>query len=174
MLIVATIGRIRRESLVKGKGIREIARDLGLSRNTVRKVLRSGAYVPVLARKPGALRNGAPFKDWALPGSLGRIQAKLASSADGVRQMVDILAAVLTDGLAAVEAACAEALHNGVHSSDVVLNILSRRREPPSPISILTPTALTLRHAPVADCGRYAACGERSMERHESWRSWAR
>ena len=25
-------------------------------------------YVPVLARKPGALRNGAPFKDWPLPG----------------------------------------------------------------------------------------------------------
>jgi hypothetical protein len=24
-------------------------------------------YVPVLARKPGALRNGAPFKDWVLP-----------------------------------------------------------------------------------------------------------
>ena len=43
MLIVETIGRIRRESLVKGKGIREIARDLGVSRNTVRKVLRSGA-----------------------------------------------------------------------------------------------------------------------------------
>jgi hypothetical protein len=29
-------------------------------------------YVPVLARKPGALRNGAPFKDWVLPGALGR------------------------------------------------------------------------------------------------------
>lgn len=69
--------------------------------------------------------------------------------------MVDILAAVLTDGLAAVEAACAEALDNSVHSSDVVLNILSRRREPPGPNSILTPAALTLRHAPVADCGRY-------------------
>ncbi len=41
----------------------------------------------------------------------------------------------------------AEALHNGVHSSDVVLNILSQRREPPSPVSILTPAALTLRHA---------------------------
>jgi hypothetical protein len=26
-------------------------------------------YVPVLARKPGALRNGAPFKDWVLPGA---------------------------------------------------------------------------------------------------------
>lgn len=112
-------------------------------------------YVPVLARKPGALRNGAPFKDWALPGSLGRIRARLAGSNDGDRQMVDILAAVLTDGLAAVEAACAEALCQGVHSSDVVLNILSRRREPPRPVAILTPTALNLRHAPVADCARY-------------------
>ena len=37
-----TIGRIRRERLVKGKSIKEIARDLKVSRNTVRKVLRSG------------------------------------------------------------------------------------------------------------------------------------
>ena len=42
MLIVETIGRIRREHLVKGKSIKEIARDLNISRNTVRKVLRSG------------------------------------------------------------------------------------------------------------------------------------
>ena len=41
MLVVETIGRIRREHFVKGKPIRQIARDLGLSRNTVRKVLRS-------------------------------------------------------------------------------------------------------------------------------------
>ena len=41
MLIVETIGRIRREHFVKGKGIKAIARDLKLSRNTVRKVLRS-------------------------------------------------------------------------------------------------------------------------------------
>ena len=42
MLIVETIGRIRREHFVQGKSIKEIARDLKLSRNTVRKVLRSG------------------------------------------------------------------------------------------------------------------------------------
>jgi transposase len=42
MLIVETIGRIRREPLVKGKSIKEIARDLRISRNTVRKILRSG------------------------------------------------------------------------------------------------------------------------------------
>jgi transposase len=112
-------------------------------------------YVPVLARKPGALRNGAPFKDWVLPGALERIRRKLAAVDDGDRQMVDLLSAVLTDGLPAVEAACAEALRNGVHSSDVIINILARQREPAAPITILTPEALRLRHEPAADCGRY-------------------
>jgi DNA invertase Pin-like site-specific DNA recombinase len=41
MLVVETVGRIRREHFVKGKSIKEIARDLKISRNTVRKVLRS-------------------------------------------------------------------------------------------------------------------------------------
>ena len=40
-------------------------------------------YVPVLARKPGALRNGAPFKDWLLPASLERVRRKLAAAAAG-------------------------------------------------------------------------------------------
>jgi hypothetical protein len=71
-------------------------------------------YVPVLTRKPGALRNGAPFKNWTLPGALGRVRVKLAGRDDGDRQMVGILAAVLSDGIVAVEAACAEALSEGV------------------------------------------------------------
>lgn len=54
-------------------------------------------YVPVLARKPGALRNGAPFKDWILPASLARVRRKLEGGDDGDRQMVKILTAVLTD-----------------------------------------------------------------------------
>jgi len=112
-------------------------------------------YVPVLARKPGALRNGAPFKDWVLPGGLDRIRRKLAGADDGDRQMVAILTAVLSDGLAAVEAACQEALREGVHSADVVLNILARQRQPGPPITIMTPDALRLRHAPAADCARY-------------------
>src|SRR5262249_49986334 len=71
-------------------------------------------YVPVLARKPGALRNGAPFKDWPLPASLEQVRARLSGSDDGDRQMVKVLTAVLTDGLQAVEAACAEALAAGI------------------------------------------------------------
>jgi hypothetical protein len=69
--------------------------------------------------------------------------------------MVEILTAVLGDGLPAVEAACAEALRVGVHSADVVLNILARQREPTPPVTILTPESLRLRHEPVADCARY-------------------
>ena len=42
MLIVETIGRIRRAHLWSGKSIRQIARDLKISRNTVRRILRSG------------------------------------------------------------------------------------------------------------------------------------
>ena len=112
-------------------------------------------YVPVLARKPGALRNGAPFKNWVLPSGLERVRRKLAGSADGDRQMVAILSVVLSDGLPAVEAACLEALHEGVHSADVILNILARRREPPPPDAVTTPDALRLQFAPAADCGRY-------------------
>jgi transposase len=112
-------------------------------------------YVPVLARKPGALRNGAPFKDWVLPTGLDRVRRKLAGSNDGDRQMVKILAAVLSDGLPAVEAACVQALAEGVHSADVILNILARRRDPGPSAPIQTPASLRLVNAPVADCARY-------------------
>ena len=112
-------------------------------------------YVPVLQRKPGALRNGAPFKDWELPGALGRMRTRLARRNDGDRQIVAVLGAVLDDGLEAVEGACAEALNSGACSADVVLNLLARRRDPKPPVTIETPESLRLRHPPVADCQRY-------------------
>jgi transposase len=112
-------------------------------------------YVPVLARKPGALRNGAPFRNWVLPPAMGSIQRKLRSVDDGDRQMVQILTCVATDGLISVEAACREALDHGVHSAPVVINILARHRDPAATPTLLTPTALRLTHEPVADCARY-------------------
>lgn len=110
--------------------------------------------MPVLARKPGALRNGAPFKDWVLLAGLQRIRRKHTGSADGDRPMVGILTAGLGDALQAVEAACQEARREGVHSADVVINIPARRREPPPPAPIITADALRPRHAPQADCSR--------------------
>ena len=112
-------------------------------------------YVPVLARKPGALRNGAPFKDWPLPGALAKVRRRLAGSDDGDRQMVKILTAVLTDGLQAVEAACAEALAAGLTSADVILNALARRQQGTPALPMATPARLVLRLPPIADCARY-------------------
>ena len=121
-------------------------------------------YVPVLARKPGALRNGAPFKDWVLPAALERVRRKLAGSPTATGRWSRSSTAVLTDGLPAVEAACAEALREGVHSADVILNILARQREPDAPATILTPEGLQLRHEPVADCARYDTLQESSHD----------
>ena len=139
---------LRQEGRLVGEHHRSFGRD--------QTVFDPWHYVPVLARKPGALRNGAPFKDWILPASLDRVRRKLAGNDDGDRQMVAILTAVLSDGLSAVEAACAEALRENVHSADVILNILARRREPAmAPITVVTPEALRLRVDPAADCSRY-------------------
>jgi hypothetical protein len=55
-------------------------------------------YVPVLASKPGALKNGSPSRTEFLPGVSERVRRKRAGSDDGDRQMVVILVAVLTDG----------------------------------------------------------------------------
>lgn len=112
-------------------------------------------YLPVLVRKPGALRNGAPFKDWDLPPGLAQVRAKLNGHAEGDRQFVKVLGAVLDHGLAAVEAACAEALAAGIASGDVILTVLARQQQPAAPPSITTPDALRLKIEPMADCGRY-------------------
>ena len=112
-------------------------------------------YLPVLMKKPGALRNGAPFKDWDLPPALTQVRIKLKQHADGDRQFVKVLGAVLDHGLAAVEAACAEALEAGIASGDVIRTVLARRQQPLTPPSITTPDALRLKIEPAADCGRY-------------------
>ena len=121
-------------------------------------------YVPVLARKPGALRNGAPFKDWVLPGAIERVRRKLKGSDDGDRQMVKVLTAVLTDGLSAVEAACAESLAAGIASADVILNALARHQQPAATVPILTPERLALATAPMADCARYDRLRSTALE----------
>ena len=112
-------------------------------------------YLPVLLRKPGALRNGAPFKDWELPEALARLRAGLRHHPDGDRQFVKVLARVPEHGIAAVEDARAEALAAGIANGDVVLAILARRRQPPAPPSIAAPEALRLKVEPAADCARY-------------------
>jgi DNA-directed RNA polymerase subunit K/omega len=112
-------------------------------------------YLPVLTRKPGALRNGDPFRNWDLPPALAQIRRRLAGHDDGDRQFVDILTEVAEAGLDAVEAACAEALSAKLCGRDVVLNILARQRDVAPPQPVATPAALILEIEPAADCARY-------------------
>ena len=53
--------------------------------------------------------------------------------------MVDVLNAVLVDGLDAVANACEAALGAGTVSSDVILNILARRKSPAAVPTVVTP-----------------------------------
>jgi hypothetical protein len=90
-----------------------------------------------------------------LPAAMEKVRRRLRSVHDGDRQMVSILACVLTDGLASVEAACQEALDHSVWSSAVIINILARGRDPAPSTVLSTPETLRLTHEPVADCARY-------------------
>ena len=115
-------------------------------------------YVAVLQRKPGALRNGAPFRDWELPAPLTAIRQSLGAHSDGDRQFVDILGAIATYGLEPVTAACAEALAMGAVNRDVVLSILGRIHDNPDLSDCEPPAHLpVLVDPPLADCGRYDA-----------------
>ena len=112
-------------------------------------------YLAVLQRKPGALRNGAPFTE--LPPAFRQLQDLMLRRPGGDREMVDILALVLQHDEQAVLCAVELALDAGVPTKTHVLNLLHRlvdgksTGDPP----IDTPQALALRHEPRADVERY-------------------
>ena len=112
---------------------------------------------PVLARKPGALRNGAPFRDWEPSPLLAMVRQKLGTGNDADRHFVEILMAARESGLEAVEAACAEALAAGPCTSAVILNLLARQKQPVAIEPVSTPETLVLLIPPEADCARYDA-----------------
>jgi hypothetical protein len=113
-------------------------------------------YVPLIERKPGALRNGAPFE--GLPEPLKRLQQALLRWPGGDRVMAQVLGAVPRFGLEAVQVAVDLVLVAGSPSADHVLNVLARLHEGPPPQAV--ETALTLREAPRADTARYDALRE--------------
>ncbi|MEQ1552403.1 IS21 family transposase [Sphingorhabdus sp.] len=112
-------------------------------------------YLAVIQRKPGALRNGAPFTE--MPDAFRQLQGYLLKRPGGDREMVDILALVLQHDEQAVLCAVELALEAGVPTKTHVLNILHRLTDgkaPPAP-PIDAPQALRLVQEPVADAGRY-------------------
>jgi transposase len=112
-------------------------------------------YLPALERKPGALRNGAPFIDWDLPAPIARLQSRITKLPGGDRQFVTILAAIPVEGLDAVTVACELALEANVVTSDYVLNALSRFKPQPRVTPVALPQDLQLKTEPEANTLRY-------------------
>ena len=110
-------------------------------------------YLSVVQRKPGALRNGAPFLE--LPDSFKQMRSRLLKRPGGDREMVDILALVLLHDEQLVEQAVAQALEAGELSKQHVLNCLNRLDEPSCPHPLEPPAALALDTEPQADTARY-------------------
>jgi len=110
-------------------------------------------YLSVIQRKPGALRNGAPFHE--LPESFRRLQKRLLKRLGGDREMADILALVLNHDEALVEKAIIESLETGQPSKQHVLNCLGRLQDGPKLQPLQPPPALQLITEPQANTERY-------------------
>jgi transposase len=139
--------------VAEGQLIAEHERVIVRSHATGRTIYNWRHYLSVAQRKPGALRNGAPFLE--LPEAFKRLQRVLLKRSGGDREMVEILALVLHHDEQAVLAAVEIALESGAPSKQHVLNVLSRlvAESPPAPVS--APQALVLTVEPQANVSRY-------------------
>ena len=113
-------------------------------------------YIPLIQRKPGALRNGAPFAD--MPAPLMRLKQGLMRHAGGDRIMAQVLAAVPTTGLAVVLVAVELVNESGALSAEHILNVLARLDSSPAPDTV--ETSLELKEAPRANTERYDSLRE--------------
>jgi transposase len=108
-------------------------------------------YIPLVQRKPGALRNGAPFAD--MPAPLQRLRQGLMRHAGGDKIMAQVLAAVPTAGIDAVLVAVELVIESGALSAEHVLNVIARLNASPPPANV--ETSLQLKEAPQANTDRY-------------------
>ena len=108
-------------------------------------------YIPLVERKPGALRNGAPFAD--MPKPLQQLRQGPMRHEGGDRIMAQVLATVPAAGLGAVLVAVELVIETGALNAEHVLNVLSRLNASPPPACV--ETSLQLKEAPLADTSRY-------------------
>ncbi len=141
--------RVIKNGRVVGEHIRLFGRD--------KTIYNPWHYVGLLERKPGGLRNGAPFKDWALPPALSQVQGQLLPAPGGDREFVELLCAAHSHGLELIEMVCAKALQEKTIRAEVILNLIARQLDPPTAEPIATPESLSLQYEPMADCARYDA-----------------
>ncbi len=134
---------------------REIIGQHARSFDRHKRILDPYHYVDLLDRKPGALKNGLPFKDWKLPESILKVKAVLMSKDGGDKEMSSILVALKEYGVEAVEVACDLALHDAVVNSQYILNYVTRLNCQEKSETIDVENHLHLKEPPTADCKKY-------------------
>jgi hypothetical protein len=139
--------------VAEGQTIAQHVRRINRSHNTGETIYDWRHYLAVLQRKPGALRNGAPFAEF--PPGFQKLQAKLLKRPGGDREMVEILALVLLHDERMVLMAVDLALDAGAASKQTVLNILSRLLDSPPLPPLQAPQAFALEVEPLANVDRY-------------------
>jgi len=112
-------------------------------------------YLPLLERKPGALRNGAPFREWDLPIAIQLVRDRILKQPRGDRGFVELLIMAREEGLEALQVACELVLEGNVVTAAVVMNEMRRLTSPAPPVVLNIPDMLKLQREPLADCGRY-------------------
>jgi len=125
-------------------------------------------YVALIERKPGALRNGAPFAD--MPETLQQLRRALIKESGGDRVIAQVLALVPQCGLEAVEVAVALALESssgGRTSLEHITNVVNRLGAPPAPPSV--ETTLMLRVQPLADTAKYDGLRDSAKDQEVSY-----
>jgi transposase len=121
-------------------------------------------YIELVQRKPGALRNGAPFAD--MPAALQRLRHGLLRRPGGDKVMAQVLACVPAAGLEAVLVAVELVVESGALSTEHVLNVLARLNAKPKPECV--ETVLELSEAPLANTSRYDSLRTESENHHAS------
>ena len=141
----------------EGQILCEHARIVDRSHRPGKTVYNWRHYLAVIQRKPGALRNGAPFTE--MPEGFRRLQGHLLKRAGGDREMVEILALVLQHDEQTVLCAVELALDAGVPTKTHVLNILHRLIDGKvdNVAGIDAPQALRLASEPRPNVERYDA-----------------
>ena len=110
-------------------------------------------YLNLLERKLGALRNGEPFLDWALPKPIKQLQSLLMKQIRGDKAMVKLLALMSEYDTDLALTAAELALEEGMVTPEAVLNIINRLKEPLPPKLSIDDIPLTL--PPSVNCQQY-------------------
>jgi transposase len=112
-------------------------------------------YLPILQRKPGALRNGAPFKDWELPQAMQRIRARYLKQPGGDRDFVELLLMAQQHDLATVNDACEQALAENTGQLSTIINLVHRLTDQPQPAPLNAANYPLITALPEANYRRY-------------------